>query len=205
MGAIKDLTGRVFERLTVVKLVKTEKGHTHWECICECGKTSISTSCNLIRGNTRSCGCLKLETTATANKTHGMSSHPIYNVWRAMLNRCNDPKNIMYHRYGARGIQVCGEWFKFENFMTDMGVPTGKMDIDRIDNDKGYSKANCKWSTRTENSRNKANSIKIEWNGSVKTLPEWSEIYGLHYKCLYKRFRLGWDAENMLLTPSGGA
>lgn len=199
----KDLVGQRFGNLTVISFHGYRNKHTHWNCICSCGGLATVTSCNLTRGNTLSCGCIQKERASKASKTHGLSQHRCYNAWRAMISRCEDTKNIMYHRYGARGISVCNEWHKFENFIADMGVPSPKKDIDRIDNSKGYSKENCRWVDRTTNARNTSKTIMVEWEGKTQPLIGLGEKYGLHYKCLYKRIKNGWSVGDALLTPSG--
>jgi NUMOD3 motif len=64
-----------------------------------------------------------------------------------MLDRCRNPNNAGYHRYGGRGIRVCERWLKFENFLADMGERPKGMTLDRKDNDGPYAKWNCCWST----------------------------------------------------------
>ena len=87
------------------------------------------------------------------------SLHPFACSWRMMLSRCNNPFNNRYKTYGARGITVCNDWHVFSNFYTDMFASWKPgLQIDRIDNDKGYSKENCRWATPAENSRNRTNS-----------------------------------------------
>lgn len=89
---------------------------------------------------------------------HGKSSTPTYKIWNTMILRCYNSNMQQYDDYGGRGITVCERWHDFESFLADMGERPEGMSIDRIDNDKGYDKANCKWSTRTEQNRNKRNS-----------------------------------------------
>lgn len=82
--------------------------------------------------------------------------HPLYTTWSNMLSRCTNPNTPNYENYGGRGITVCPRWFHFKNFAHDVGQkPSKAHSLDRIDNDKGYSPANCKWSTRKEQNLNK--------------------------------------------------
>ena len=87
--------------------------------------------------------------------THGMSKTLEYYSWKSMTQRCCNPKNPAYKRYGERGIAMCQRWRKFENFFADMGLrPSKKHQIDRIDNDGDYEPSNCRWVTSKENARN---------------------------------------------------
>jgi len=85
-----------------------------------------------------------------------VSDHPLYSTWANMKSRCANPKNPAYINYGERGISVCDEWLSFETFAEDMGMkPSSELTLERIDNDKGYNKGNCKWGTRTEQCLNR--------------------------------------------------
>lgn len=79
-----------------------------------------------------------------------------YIIWKGMKQRCNDPNNISYHNYGGKGIKVCKEWEKnFFNFIGDIGPrPSAKHSLDRIDNQIGYCKTNCRWVERKLQNRN---------------------------------------------------
>ena len=121
-----------------------------------------------------------------------------------MINRCTDEKHIQYKDYGGRGISVCGSWMSsFENFFNDMGnPPTPKHQLDRIDNNGGYSKDNCRWVTAKENIRNNSRTKKYTYLGNSYTIEELSDKFNINKICLAKRLRMGWDLEKAIKTPS---
>lgn len=88
---------------------------------------------------------------------HGLSKTPEYSVWETMKSRCYNSNVASFKYYGAKGITVCGRWLNsVENFYSDMGKrPSQRHDIDRIDSTGNYEPSNCRWATKTENSRNR--------------------------------------------------
>lgn len=157
--AITGLEGRRFSHLKVVALHKTP----YWECVCTCGKKVQVRGSALIHGVTKSCGHLQREVAARLagimgrrNRRHGLWDSSEYRCWHAMRHRCLNPHNRSWKRYGGRGIKVCARWHKFENFYADMGPrPNPELSIERIDNDGNYTPRNCKWGTRSEQSKNR--------------------------------------------------
>ena len=126
-------------------------------CRCDCGQEREVVVSNLKSGISKSCGCLKAEITSARRKKHGFSKTTMYYRYKHMIQRCYIPTNLEYHNYGARGIRVCERWLdSVENYIEDMGFPPFKdAQIDRINNNLGYSKENCRWATPKENSNNK--------------------------------------------------
>lgn len=121
---------------------------------------------------------------------HGLSRTPEYKAWQQMRLRCIDHKHAAWADYGGRGITVCPQWLEnVERFVADMGAkPSPLHELDRKDNDKGYSPDNCRWVLRAVNCRNRRSNTRIEVAGVTRTLAEWLEATGLS-KTGYRRRR----------------
>ena len=126
-------------------------------CKCDCGTEREVVVGNLRSGLTTSCGCWKNEKTSKRRKKHGFSKTTMYHRYRSMIRRCYDPLNREFQNYGGRGIKVCNRWLEsVENYIEDMGFPPfDTASVDRINNDGGYSKENCRWATKTEQNLNR--------------------------------------------------
>ena len=198
MGVRKDLSNEKFGRLEVIKRGRYDR-KSYWICKCDCGKEVEVSSDKLGSGHTRSCGCYRDEQISKSNGTHHMSGTRFYITWRNMVRRCHDVRDSAYARYGGIGLTVEENWHMFENFMDDMfATYEENLQIDRIDNAKGYSKDNCRWVSCKQNNNNRRNNIRIRIDGVTKNLCEWCEDYKLPYPMIYARIKRGWKIDETL-------
>lgn len=196
-----DLTGQRFGRLIAVRLSTPSHGTSRWECKCDCGGKSITTTTHLRSGRTLSCGCFARDNSRRVHTIHGFSETPEWNAWASMKKRCDAPNTKHYANYGGRGIHVCERWKSFANFFADMGPrPSTKHSIDRVDNNGNYSPENCRWATMTEQNNNKRRSVRIYYAGQSLTFVELSIALNIPKKTLQMRYYTGKrDAE--LFSP----
>src|ERR1700679_363326 len=111
MRESENIVGKCFGRLIVVSWAGKDRGNNAWNCICDCGNSTVARSSPLGAGDVKSCGCLKNQPKDNANyKSYAYSS------WSHMKNRCLNPNHERYKDWGGRGITVCERWMKFENF-----------------------------------------------------------------------------------------
>lgn len=193
-------SGEKYNKLTIKKAYKND-GKFYFICLCDCGKRKVVRNDHLLHGFTKSCGCMKKESAANRRTQNGLSNTREYKTWKGMMNRCyrtNDPR---YKDYGGRGITVCKEWHTFSGFLVDMGTRPKNKSLDRIDNKKGYSESNCKWSTPKEQQRNTRRNLLLPIKGTLKPLSEVAEMYGLLYSTLSARIYRGWSVERAVETP----
>lgn len=134
-------------------------------------------------------------------KSHGMSDTPIYYVWKNMRRRCTVINHPAYKYYGARGITVCQRWLDFNNFYADMGdKPEGKS-LDRIDNDREYSKSNCRWATPMEQSQNSRRLRRVSFGGKEYGLAGFCREAQVCEGTIRTRLKRGWDIERAINQP----
>jgi len=122
-----------------------------------------------------------------------------------MKKRCSNKNDKDYRNYGRRGIKVCKAWHDYRAFKK-WALAHGyreNLQIDRIDNDGGYSPKNCRWVTQRENARNTSRTRWITINGKTESLVRWCEIYEVSYILVHRRLARGWDIVDALTRPVG--
>ena len=173
---IEDTTPRLFIEFET-KNVKPIHGNIVWYAVYECmfcGRLFIEIRHKVNTGVTKSCRCQKEH---KGNPIHGHYRHRLFPIWRAMVQRCTNPNDKGYSNYGGRGITVCDEWLDFNVFNTWAGLSFVEgTSLDRIDNNKGYSPENCRWTDRTTQSVNQrarkdntSGYVGINWNSKGQT------------------------------------
>lgn len=198
MAAKADLVGIKFSRLVVVR----ENG-AKWDCVCDCGNYKTLSTGALRSGNTKSCGCLHKERVSNKFRKHFLKNTPEYTSWQLMKDRCYNKNNKTFEYYGGKGITVCDRWINNpQAFFDDMGKkPSKNHTIDRIDCNGNYSKENCRWATKSEQSRNRTDSKMLTIDGITKHLADWADYYNIQYKQVYKRVWRGMNPIQALTTP----
>lgn len=161
--------------------------------VCSCGKEKTIREDLVKSGKQKSCGCSRKKMKNTLS--HGMSRTKIYSVWSSLKSRCLNPNNPQYKDYGGRGIKVSDRWLSFENFFEDMGHPKKEgLTIDRIDNEDGYYKENCRWATSKQQNSNKRSNKRYFDGEEELTLKQLSEKYNIKYTTLSMRINgYGWE------------
>lgn len=180
-----------------------------YPCRCDCGAMRDVRAFKLL-GNSRSCGCLKRATLAAANVKHGHNRQSgrtrLYRVWDGMQQRCGNPNHDSFPDYGGRGIVICSEWRDFRAFA--QWALTGGYDdtkqIDRIDNDDGYSPGNCRWVSDAANKRNTSAVRMVAAFGETKCLTDWAldPRCAVRPQTIHHRINVrGWTPERAITAP----
>lgn len=163
--------------------------------LCTFWLTCVSRLCTIKTGQTRQTNkgwCMKHK-----------YEHPLYSTWSGMMQRCHNKDGADYSNWGGKGITVCARWHNFDNFAADLvNKPTKKHQLDRIDNNKGYSPDNCRWVTPKENMRNTSRVRKVTFDGVTHCVSEWAEIWGISPSMAHYRINAGWSPDKIASTPS---
>ncbi len=207
MGITLDLVGKRFGKLLVIKRLGVDKNRkVKWLCECDCGKTKSISGRDLVAGKTTSCGCYRKEIMKGKAIRHNMHGTRPYSIWNSMKNRCCNKRSIGYKHYGGRGIKVCSEWQTFNGFWKDMQEGySDNLTIERIDVNGNYEKSNCKWASMKEQANNTTRNRRIEYNGEMHNILEWSNILDIHINTLRQRLNRGWSVEDAFtIKPDKG-
>lgn len=201
----QEYIGQIYGRLTVIEILKPRNQRTVVKCKCACGNTHISLMKPIKKGDTKSCGCYRIESRHTATVTHGDTKYKLYRVWRTMIRRCHDERVKSYKTYGKRGISVCQKWRDsypiFKKWAIKKGYKFG-LQIDRINNNGNYEPINCRWVTSKVNNNNTRNNTIMEFKGIKKPMNQWAEEMGINKATLSTRYnQLKWSVEKCLTEP----
>lgn len=192
----KDSAGMKFGRWTVVKWLSNDSHCHKLLCVCECGVSRPVSSTNLASRSSSSCGCYSRERSAAQNRTHGMSGTRFCMAYNSMIWRSQNRADYSNRPVCDRWLNGDGVLDGFHCFMKDMGAPpAGYITVERVNNKGPYSPENCKWGTRLEQNNNRDISVRIEYQGAVRTRPEWARILGISNLALRARFRRGLTVE----------
>lgn len=166
---------RVSEKFAVAKKTKTGKLASRAYAKYKCGECErvFEMRCDREPRTTTCPECSRRRVVKSSTK-HGFSKTRTYRSWLAMHERCRS-NHVHYALYGGRGIRICKRWSVFKNFLYDMGDRPVGFSLDRIDVNGNYCPENCRWSSIKTQNRNKNNSRKLEINGEMLSVTEWSE------------------------------
>jgi len=150
----RDIAGMRFGRLCAEVIARSTRGETYWLCLCDCGTRKEVRADRLVRGATRSCGCLRRDSARKSNAlSHGLCKTGAYRSYQAARTRCTNPKHVAWPRYGGRGIEF--RFTSFEEFLECIGPrPEGKT-LDRIRVNGHYEAGNVRWSGRRTQANNR--------------------------------------------------
>lgn len=169
-------------------------------CVCDCGKEKDVRLLHLVRKRITSCGC-------RARTRNGLGHTPLAKVWRQMKSRCL-PAYRDRHLYFDKGISVCDEWIQsFEAFLfwsnSNGYVEGAKLQIDRVDNSRGYSPDNCRWVSSRINCNNRDVTHYVHYDGETHPIQLLLDRLGKiqHYGAIISRIHRGWSDQKAIDTP----
>lgn len=214
---VEDFAGKVFNGITVLYPAgRNGYGKLMCKARCHCGYEWVTMLKTIRNGRVRSCGCLGHRMgSGTSGYKHGLTNAPIFKVWRAMIDRCDNPNTKAYVDYGARGIRVCSFLRASVTHLIGLiGNRPDKMTLDRVNNDGHYSCGSCdqcstngwalniRWASRFQQMWNTRVSAPVCINGQSKCVAEWSAITGISKSTIFYRIKKGWPSQELLL-PTG--
>lgn len=145
-----------YPHLKIVKIERYFKGNHYLIIECSCGEVYNSSTNALNKSKNKTCLKCAMK---NANRRKDLKKNnyqwlKLQNVYNSMKQRCYNKNSPGYKTYGAKGIDISKEWLEdfgvFYKDIIELGYKEG-LEIDRIDNNKGYSKSNCQMLTPSEN------------------------------------------------------
>ena len=196
-AAVEDLSGRRFGRLTAISFADLNKHRMSlWLCRCDCGNFAHVSRPQLIRGRSKSCGCLHHD--AVTKHGHSATRSPTYSSYQSIRSRCLNPSAAGYERYGGRGIKVCARWLEgedgrsgFECFLADMGERPPRTTIERGDVNGNYTPSNCHWAGLKAQSLNRRDVRVVTYRGERLSVFAACKKAGVHYGTALNRLNRG--------------
>lgn len=185
MKKLEVKPGDIYGRMAIVKeiaphIYPPDKKSRKMLCQCVCGNEVKVQLRSLNRGKTKSCGCFQKKQVSNLFAKHRLSRHPIYKAWVSIKDRCYNTNKPTFKYWGGRGITVCQQWLDDFKSFYDWAMANGYQEglqIDRIDNDQGYSPDNCRFVTPRENSLNRRipsnNTSGYRWVSYRKSNNKW--------------------------------
>lgn len=194
---LDDLTGKTFDRLTVIArdddyIQKNGRHRVRWLCQCSCGATLSVASDSLKHGVTRSCGCYHTDQARLYSTTHGLSDTRLYGIYHKMKDRCYKQTCPAYPNYGGRGVRICDEWLNSFEMFYKWSIENGyesHLTIDRINVDGDYEPTNCRWTDAKTQSLNRRSNVYVEFEGKRMTVSECAEILNISHSSVKRRFK----------------
>ena len=171
--SINDVkVGDTFNNWTVLEILpKTKNYHKIFRCKCSCGTIKDVDAFNVIKGKSKSCGCISIEKVKQRTTKHGMTNTPLYHIWCSMRERCYNSNYQAYKDYGGRGITMCQEWkddfMAFYTWAINNGYKQ-TLTIDRINVNGNYEPSNCRWADRKTQANNRRSNISITLYGKTQ-------------------------------------
>ena len=196
--------GQRFGRLVVTSRMPNKDHSLFFLCKCDCGNEKGICKGSLVSGDTRSCGCLKRETSRITNLHHGMSNSPEYRSFAHAKERCHNPRNKNYASYGGRGIKFHAAWINdFAAFYAYVGPrPSMSHSLERKNTNGHYEPGNIEWATAKKQANNTRRNVKLSVDGREMNVCEWAEETGIPGSTIWVRiYKLGWSAEKAVTTP----
>ena len=189
--------GKSFGKVIVISESINMGSYSAVQGRCECGDVRQYPIANLRAQKCPMCPDCRTQSRPAKGASRG---HPLFNIWKGMIQRCENPKHTWYKRYGGRGISICPEWRNdFYAFAAYMGErPTPEHTVDRIDSDGNYEPRNVRWLTIGDQQNNRGNSVRVEYLGKPITIKEICELTGLQHAAVAWRINQGWPIEKVM-------